>query len=279
MRFLSTFSPLARWLARRRRPRAVVLELHGVLASRAGALNIEAVGPAIDRACRAARRAGWLILDIDSPGGSPVQSELIASRIRRRAEEHKVRVHAVIQEVGASGGYWLACAADEILAGRMSIVGSIGVVGGGFGFPGLLVRAGVERRLYTAGANKARLDPFSPERPEDVAFVGRLMGEIHDKFKDWVRERRGSRLPVDGPDVFDGSIFLGEQAVACGLIDGIADLDTLARRLSGGAPRLLVVRPARRRGLFARLPRLLLHGLADAVLETVEQRTLPDLRL
>ena len=138
-----------------------------------------------------------MILDIESPGGSPVQSDLIAGMIRQRADDAGVRVHAVIREVGASGGYWLACAADEIYANPMSIVGSIGVVGGGFGFPDLLSRVGVERRLYTAGRNKARLDPFSPEKPEDVAFVKDLMEKLHVQFTDWVRQRRGNRLRGD----------------------------------------------------------------------------------
>ena len=128
-----------------------------------------------------------MILDIESPGGSPVQSDLIASMIRAHADKAGVRVHAVIREVGASGGYWIACAADEIHANPMSIVGSIGVVGGGFGFPDLLGRLGIERRIYTAGTNKARLDPFSPEKPEDVAFAKDLMEKLHVRFKDWVR--------------------------------------------------------------------------------------------
>ena len=116
-----------------------------------------------------------------------MQSDLIASMIRTHADKAGVRVHAVIREVGASGGYWIACAADEIHANPMSIVGSIGVVGGGFGFPDLLGRLGIERRIYTAGTNKARLDPFSPEKPEDVAFVKDLMEKLHVRFKDWVR--------------------------------------------------------------------------------------------
>jgi signal peptide peptidase SppA len=273
-------SPVRTWLAQRRRPVVTVLELHGVLANREGALNLRAVGPAIDRACRSAGKTGLgLILDIDSPGGSPVQSELIASRIRRRAAEHNIGVHAVIEEVGASGGYWLACAADDIRAGRMSIVGSIGVVSGGFGAPVLLARAGIERRLYTAGTNKARLDPFSPEKPEDVAFVASLMGDIHAAFKAWVRDRRGARLGADPEALFDGSIFLGEQAVASGLIDGIADVEETAERLAGGPARLRVVRPRRRRGLLARLPRIWLDSLAEAVAEVLVRRALPELRL
>ena len=154
--------------------------MHGLIAPRPGALSASAMTPLIDRAFRTARGQS-VILDIESPGGSPVQSDLIAALVRRRADEHEIRVHAVIREVGASGGYWLACAADEIHANPMSIVGSIGVRGGGFGFPDMLARFGVERRLYTAGANKARLDPFVAEKPEDVAFVQDLLDALHER--------------------------------------------------------------------------------------------------
>src|ERR1700760_36793 len=153
-----------------RRPRINVVEMHGLIAPRPGTVSMATMAPLIERAFRSAHGRP-VILDIESPGGSPVQSDLIASLIRRRAREHAVKVHAVIREVGASGGYWLACAADEIHANPMSIVGSIGVRGGGFGFPDLLTRFGIERRLYTAGTNKARLDPFSPEKPEALPFV------------------------------------------------------------------------------------------------------------
>ncbi|MEJ1977199.1 MAG: S49 family peptidase [Acetobacteraceae bacterium] len=190
-----------------------------------------------------------------------MQSELIASLIRRRAEKGKIRVHAVIGEAGASGGYWLACAADEIHASAMSIVGSIGVVGGGFGFDALIARYGVERRLYTAGENKARLDPFLPERPQDVAFVQALMADIHARFKAWVCLRRGGRLASDAA-LFDGSFFLGEQAAALGLVDGITSVEELVRALGGERARERRFRPRRRLGL-ARLPRLMIEAVLD----------------
>ena len=192
-----------------------MVELHGLIAGRDGALNIRSAGPLVEKAFSRVKRGGPVILDIDSPGGSPVQSELIAGLIRRRAEAKGAKVHAVIGEAGASGGYWLACAADEIHASAMSIVGSIGVVGGGFGFQHLIERAGVERRLYTSGENKARLDPFRPERPEDLAFVQELMTDIHGRFKTWVAQRRGARLSAD-PAVFDGSYCLGARGVRIG---------------------------------------------------------------
>lgn len=248
-----------------RRPRINVVELHGLIAPRAGLLSATSAKPLIDRAFRS---AGGLpvILDIESPGGSPVQSDLISALIRRRAEEHKVRVVAAIREVGASGGYWLACAADEIHANPMSIVGSIGVRGGGFGFPDLLQRIGVERRLYTAGTHKARLDPFKVEDPEDVAFMRQLLDALHVRFKDWVRTRRGTRLAGEEARLFDGSFMLGEQALAVGLIDGLGDVDSLVRTLGGEKAVARRFAP-KRRGLLRALPRLMTDALLDAIEE------------
>ncbi len=251
-----------------RRPRIAVLELHGIIAGRGGGLSLRTTASLIERAIRTAeKRGGHMLLDIDSPGGSPVQSDLIASAIRRQADKAGVKVHAVVQEVGASGGYWIACAGDEIVANAMSIVGSIGVVGGGFGFTGALARLGVERRLYTAGENKARLDPFSPERPEDVAFVQRLMADLHERFKAWVRSRRGARLQGDEARLFDGSFFLGDEALTLGLIDRLGDVGTLVRELGGDRAKPRVFRP-RRPSLLRRLPRF----AAEAVLDALEAR-------
>jgi signal peptide peptidase SppA len=249
-----------------RAPRICVIEMHGMLASRGGSLNLQTFGALIDRAFRETNGLP-LILDIDSPGGSPVQSDLLATRIRRGAEKAGVQVHAVIQDVGASGGYWLACAADQIYANPMSIVGSIGVRGGGFGFPDLLARIGVERRLYTAGRNKARLDPFMPEQPDDVAFVQQLLDELHEQFKSWVRTRRAGRLNGDEAELFDGSFMSGERALSRGLIDALGDTDALVRKLGGERAVARVYRP-RRRGLLRRLPRLAI----DAVFDAVEER-------
>jgi signal peptide peptidase SppA len=248
-----------------RKPRINVIELHGLISPRAGALNATSTAPRINRAFATARGRP-VILDIESPGGSPVQSDLIAALIRRLADKHEVKVHAVIREVGASGGYWLACAADEIHANPMSIVGSIGVIGGGFGFPSLLARLGIERRIYTAGENKARLDPFSPERPEDVAFTHELLEALHIRFKGWVRTRRRGRLKGEEATLFDGSFMLGEQALERGLIDALGDVDSLVRQLGGDKAVARRFAP-RRRGLLARLPRLGVDALLDAVEE------------
>ena len=178
-------------------------------------MSLRTTAPLIERAIRAAeKRGGHVMLDIDSPGGSPVQSDLIASAIRRQRRQGG--------RDGArrgAGGRRFRRLLDRLRRPTrssptpMSIVGSIGVVGGGFGFTGALARLGVERRLYTAGENKARLDPFSPERPEDVAFVQRLMADLHERFKAWVRDRRGARLQGDEARLFDGSFFLGDEAL------------------------------------------------------------------
>jgi signal peptide peptidase SppA len=254
------------------RPRRIpVLELHGILAARPGALNIEAIGPVAESAIAAAGRGGTLLLDIQSPGGSPVQSDLIATRIRRHAEEKGVRVIAVIGEVGASGGYWLACAGDEIVANAMSVVGSIGVIGGGFGLATLLARLGVQRRLYTAGENKARLDPFSPERPQDVEFVRKLLDELHARFKDWVRTRRAGRLRGEESALFDGSWMLGVRAAELGLVDRLGDLEAVLREVGGAKARPRVFRPRRPR-LLARLPRMLAEEVVAALEEAAGPR-------
>ncbi len=250
-----------------RRPRLNVIVLHGVIATRAGQLNADSVRPLIEKAFASTGHRP-VILDIESPGGSPVQSDLIATMIRTHADRAGVRVHAVIREVGASGGYWLACAADEIHANPMSIVGSIGVVGGGFGFPDLLGRLGVERRIYTAGTNKARLDPFSPEKAEDVAFAKDLMEKLHARFKDWVRVRRGQRLKGRDDAVFDGSYMLGEEARKLGLIDGFATVEELVRDLGGDRARPRRIAPKRPR-LALRLPRLAVDAVLDALQERI----------
>ncbi|KAA5613136.1 S49 family peptidase [Rhodovastum atsumiense] len=247
-----------------------MIRLHGAIAARVGTLNIAACGRLVDAAFRAAGAGGTVVLDIDSPGGSPVQSDLIAARIRRRAGETQARVVAVIEETAASGGYWLACAADEIVANPMSVVGSIGVRGGGFGFDQAIARLGVQRRLYTAGQNKARLDPFSPERAEDVAFVNELIGELHERFKAWVRTRRGGRLKAGDEVLFDGSFWLGERGVALGLVDRLGDLDSVVKEVGGEKARAQVFRP-RQRGMLGRLPRL----VAEALLDAAEARATP----
>ncbi|MET7990672.1 S49 family peptidase [Amycolatopsis sp. NPDC005232] len=204
-----------------------VVKLHGVITPSPsplarGSINLATVESALTRAFGHDRLKAVALL-INSPGGAPTQSSLVAERIRQLADEKKVPVLAFAEDVAASGGYWLACAADEIFAHRTSMVGSIGVISGGFGFTGLLERFGIERRLHTAGANKSRLDPFSPEKPEDVEWLKKMHSQLHELFVDWVKERRGSRL-ADTEDLFTGDVWLGQKALDLGLIDGLGSL-------------------------------------------------------
>jgi len=202
----------------RRPARVNLVRLQGMIAAGSrGRLSDEALAPVIERAFRHGRPQA-VALVINSPGGSPVQSALIAARIRRLAEERGVRVHAFVEDAAASGGYWIAASADEIVADRLSILGSIGVIAGGFGAPEALARIGVERRVYTAGNQKSQLDPFRPERPEDVARLQVLLDQMHTAFIDHVKARRGAKLD-ESADLFTGRYWLGEEAVRLGLAD------------------------------------------------------------
>jgi serine protease SohB len=179
------------------------------------------------------RNARAVAIIINSPGGSPVQSHLIYRRIRQLAEEKKRPVIAFVEDVGASGGYMVACAADEIICDVSSIVGSIGVVGGSFGFPKLMERLGIERRLYTAGEHKATLDPFLPENPDDVERLKTLQKEIHESFIDLVKQSRGARLKGPEKTLFSGEYWSGAKAIELGLADGIGDLRSTLRARFG----------------------------------------------
>jgi signal peptide peptidase SppA len=211
-----------------------VVKLHGVITPSPsplarGAINLASVESALSRAFDHDRLKAVALL-INSPGGAPTQSGLVAERIRQLADKKKVPVLAFAEDVAASGGYWLACAADEIFAHRTSMVGSIGVISGGFGFTGLLERFGIERRLHTAGANKSRLDPFSPEKPEDVEWLKKMHSQLHELFVEWVKERRGDRLATT-EELFTGDVWLGNKAVELGLIDGLGSLrDVISQR-------------------------------------------------
>ena len=173
-----------------------------------------------------------MALVINSPGGSAVQSSLIAARIRRLADEKNIPVHAFVEDVAASGGYWLACAADNIWVDNSSIVGSIGVIFASFGFPGLMAKHGVERRVHTAGTSKSLADPFLPEKPEDVARLKALQEPIHAAFIAHVKARRGQRLSAT-TDLFNADIWVGQGAVDLGLADGVAHLVPKMKALYG----------------------------------------------
>lgn len=218
-----------------RKPTVAVIRLQGLIGAGArpgaGGLSDAALRPLLERAFQRKKPVA-LALAINSPGGSPVQSSLIGARIRRLSDKHKVPVHAFVEDVAASGGYWLASAADRIWADDSSILGSIGVISAGFGFTELIDRWGIERRVHTSGKSKSQLDPFRPEKPEDVARLDAILDTIHEAFKDQVRARRSDRL-ADEPDLFTGAFWTGRKAVELGLADGIGHLEPKMRDLFG----------------------------------------------
>lgn len=232
-------------------PRVAVLRLNGMIAAagRGAALNDAGTAQMIERAFRRGKpRAVALV--INSPGGSPVQSSLIAARIRRLAEEKDVKVYAFTEDVAASGGYWLATAGDEIWVDPSSIVGSIGVVSAGFGFQDLIAKHGVERRVHTSGRSKSMLDPFRAEKPEDVDRLRGWQEEIHETFIAHVQARRGARLS-DDPELFTGNIWIGRRAVEVGLADGIGHVVPKMKEVFGDKVRFLTY--GRKRGLLSRI--------------------------
>ena len=234
--------------ARLRRGTAVVpvVRLSGVIGAvtplRPG-MSLAGVAKTLERAF-ATRNAKAVALVINSPGGSPVQSRQIYLRIRQLAAEKKLPVLVFVEDVAASGGYMIACAGDEIFCDPSSILGSIGVVGGSFGFQELIKKIGVERRLYTAGAHKAMLDPFLPENPDDVARVKALQREIHAIFIALVKEGRGARLKGTDDVLFTGEYWAGETSVSLGLADAIGDLRSTLRARYGEKVVMPVIAPA-----------------------------------
>ena len=188
-------------------------------------------------------------LVINSPGGSPVQSSLIAARIRRLADEKKLPVHVFVEDVAASGGYWLACAGDQIWVDESSIVGSIGVIFASFGFPELMARQGIERRVVTAGRSKSLADPFLPEKPEDVVRLKALQEPIHQAFIAHVKARRGARLNPEA-DVFNADVWVGAAAIPVGLVDGVGHLVPKLKQLYGEKVRLMAY--GQKRGWLSR---------------------------
>lgn len=254
----------------RRRDHVNVLRLEGVIGSAgrfgAPALTDAGLAPLIDAAFR--RKPKAVALVVNSPGGSAAQSSLIAARIRRRADEKGVPVHAFVEDVAASGGYWLATAADEIHLDPSSIVGSIGVIAASFGLQDFIARHGIERRVHTAGADKSLLDPFRAERPDEVARLHDLLGQIHATFIAQVKARRGPRLK-DGDDLFTGQVWVGQGGVDTGLADGIGHLEPVMKARYGDEVRFR--RLSRRQPLFRRLG----FGMGAAVagaLATAEER-------
>lgn len=212
-----------------------VVKVHGVIADGADASFESLRRPLMDAFAHPDTRA--VVLSINSPGGSPVQAQMMYDLVRQLRQDHEqVPVYAVIEEIGASGGYFVAAAADEIYASGASLVGSIGVISSGFGFSEAMERLGIERRLYTSGENKAFLDAFSPENEAETAHWENVLGDVHRQFIAAVEQGRGERLQRDDPRIFNGFMWTGAQAVNLGLTDGVSTVRGLAEQI--GSPRI-----------------------------------------
>lgn len=279
-RAVAQLRPLVPQRFRAGEPTIPVVRLTGVIGFstplRPG-LTLSGVARTLDRAF-AMRHAPAVALAINSPGGSPVQSHLIFRRIRQLAAEKSRHVIAFVEDAAASGGYMIACAADEIIADPHSIVGSIGVVGGSFGFDKAIGKLGIERRLYTSGERKAMLDPFLPENADDVERLKKLQQEIHDSFIALVKSRRAGKLNGSETDLFSGEYWVGQRARELGLVDAIGDLRAVLRERFG--PKLATPLISADRGwLGRRVPgvggeALIQGGLADEVISAIEARAL-----
>ncbi|OJY44875.1 MAG: S49 family peptidase [Rhizobiales bacterium 64-17] len=269
----------ARW----RRDGAVVpvVRLQGVIGFstplRPG-MTLASVARPLDRAF-AVKGAKAVALSINSPGGSPAQSHLICRRIRQLAAEKNLPVIAFIEDVAASGGYMIACAADEIIGDTYSIAGSIGVVGGSFGFHKLIEKVGIERRLYTSGEHKAMLDPFLPEKPDDVERIKAVQREIHHHFIALVKERRAGKLKGDDAELFSGEYWMAERAQELGLVDSIGDLRGVLRARYGDKVKTPLI--VEKKGLLGRLVPSVsrdalgaLAGMPDEWVSSLEARAL-----
>jgi serine protease SohB len=248
-------------------PLVAVVRLQGVIAAagRGTMLNDAALAPLLERAFRKGKpRAVALV--VNSPGGSAAQSSLLAGRIRRLADETRVPVFAFVEDVAASGGYWLASAADEIWTDPNSILGSIGVISASFGFQEFIERHGIERRVHTSGRAKSMLDPFRPEKEEDVARLKELQEQIHETFIAQIKARRGDRLAADEA-LFSGQIWVGEAARRMGLADGIGHLVPVMKARYGDKVRFAVYQ--RRRPFFTRFGLALAEGAESALAERI----------
>ena len=263
------------------KPVVAVLRLQGVIGTAGGparrGLNAASLVRSIERAFSQSNLKA-VALQINSPGGSPVQSSLIFKRIRAMAAEKEVPVVAFAEDVAASGGYMLACAADEIYADESSVIGSIGVISAGFGFVDLMEKAGVERRVHSAGKSKSMLDPFQKEKPQDVERLRRLQGDIYKMFTDLVKSRRGEKLQVGDQQLFTGEFWTGKRALEFGLIDGIGELTSVMQERYG---KKVIFRPIaeRKAWLTERLgvrtePQLNVNGWAGDLVASLEERAL-----
>ena len=258
-----------------KRPLVNVVRLQGIIASSSrfpGSNNIslENLEKPLERAFSSKKVTG-VALVINSPGGSPVQCSLISTRINQLSKKFNVPVYSFIEDIAASGGYWLACSADKIYVMPSSILGSIGVISSGFGFVEIIKKIGIERRVYTKGKNKGMLDPFQPENEEDINLVTNLQDEIHSNFKDWVLDRRGKKLDeatIDREGIFEAKVFSGTNACKFGLADSIGEMRSTMKGLLGED--VIFKEVSGRKKLSQRLG--LSSSLSLRVLEYLEER-------
>ena len=269
------------------KPVVAVVRLSGVISDRSGigrsGLSAAGLVTVLETAFKMPNLKA-VALAINSPGGSPVQSSLIGKRIRALAEEHEVPVIAFAEDVAASGGFWLACAADEIYADDSSVIGSIGVISAGFGFQNAIKKLGVERRVYTAGEMKSTLDPFLREKPDDIERLAELQQDVFNAFKEMVRERRKDKLNASEEELFTGAFWTGRRALEMGLIDGLGELTSVMQERYGDKVRF---RPVEQRqnwlkqklgfGMTSRnwpSSKGAMFSLVDEVLVAIEERGL-----
>ena len=270
-----------RFIPRRFRSNAVeipVVRLQGMIMEASSplrqTLSLSSCANALEKAF-SDKEAPAVAISLNSPGGSPVQSRLIYRRIRDLAEEKHKRVLVFVEDVAASGGYMIACAGDEIFADPSSVVGSIGVVSASFGFPELLKKIGVERRVYTAGKNKVSLDPFQPEKKADIDHLKALQLEIHETFINLVKESRGAKL-ADDPNLFTGMFWTGKKGKELGLVDELSDLRSLIKQRYGHDAKMRLVSASR--SLLGRKTPAISAGLVssavDGLIQSAEERAL-----
>ena len=246
------------------------ISLSGIIAPNMGrrkGLNLYELDKVIEQAF-SVKNLKAVVLQINSPGGSPVQSEMISKRIRDLSEDKNIPVLAFVEDVAASGGYWLACAADEIFASKASIIGSIGVVSSGFGFDKAIKKIGVDRRLYTSGENKAILDPFLPENKDDIKRLKDIQKELHNQFISFVKSRRGSKISDQNKDLFTGAFWSGEKSLEIGLIDDYGEMKSVLKQRFGKNVKIREFAPKKKLFGFSNL----FSGAIDILISKIEER-------
>lgn len=257
-----------------------VLRLNGVIGKVStvqSGLTLESLNELLEKAFKI-KKLKALCLIINSPGGSPVQSELIAKRIRTLAKEHKIKIYSFIEDMAVSGGYWLACAGDQIYALHSSIIGSIGVVSSGFGFHEAINKLGIERRVYTEGKNKAVLDPFKPINKEDVKIIKDLQKQVYEHFVDYVKTRRVGKLTQQDDILFNGEFWAGRTALDYGLIDDLGDMYSTMKANFGDNIKfqyLCAKQPWIKKKL-GMASKILTDNFADSLINAVENKIIND---